>query len=378
MLQKFVIILADTDEQYVDRLTEFIKELYAPRIKVSSFTRIEELTRFWLTDGVKADAILINPDFLAELAYHDHGGKLIVLLSDGRPRENCGEYPSIYKFQSGDKLINQLIATFLEHHPRAATPRPWLSRSRLIAVYSPAGGVGKTSLSVGLAAELAEMGNAVLYLNIECISSTDLFLTCQVNYALTHVLLTLKEKPSLLPMKVERYRTESSEFIFQFLEPAENFLELSGLTGAEISLFLQTLQAADKYDYILVDTDSAASEKTLAVIGASETTFLVMTPDIVSRHKIKSFLSQAARAASLDRKELLAKMIPVINKHNDESCFSAAEGFGLEFGLQALCQIPFINNLWVEVNGQSSFDVNRSFRNSLGGLIRTVQKESLS
>lgn len=372
MLQKFVIILADNDELYVDKLTEFINESYAPQIKVYSFTRIEDLVRFWPTDGLRADALLIKPDFLAELPIYDHEVKHVVLLSDGRLHENCTEYPSIYKFQSADKIITELMDTFLEQNPMAAAPRYGLSRSRVITGYSPAGGVGKTSVLIGLAAELAQMGSSVLYLDLESVSSADLFPSCRSNYGLTHVLLTLKERPSLMPMKVERYCI-TSEHNFHFLGPAENFLELSGLTGSELSVLLQTLQAADKYDFILVDPDSAASEKALAILEASDLVLLVITPDITARHKVKSFLCQAIKAALGRGDNPAAKMIAVLNKDSGDG-YLTEQAWCAESGLPDFCQIPFISGLWSETNGQPVFDVYRSFRNSLGPLLEKIQK----
>jgi len=144
------LVLADYDNNYVDRVTGFINSSFFSGIRVSSFTDPVRLAEYLSCASEKAGILLAHPDFVSRIPDPERHFEAVFILSDGRLPENSDRsvvnqetYRSIYKFQPGDRLIGQIVQIYAEKNAPAAECVPRASATQLIAVFSPAGGVGR-------------------------------------------------------------------------------------------------------------------------------------------------------------------------------------------------------------------------------------------
>ena len=81
-------------------------------------------------------------------------------------------YKAINKYQNADNFVSSILAAFSENGQGFALPGSDSKVSKVISVYSPVGGIGKTSICVALATNMSASGHKVFYLNMESTPST--------------------------------------------------------------------------------------------------------------------------------------------------------------------------------------------------------------
>jgi len=146
---------------------------------------------------------------------------------------------------------------------------------RVIAVSSGKGGVGKTFLSVHLAARAAAQGKRVLLLDADLgLANVDVMLGISARGSIQQVVeagATLEEIMVRAPQG------------FDVLPGGSGLYELSALSSAQQMLMLDEMDAiAGNYDLVLIDTAAGIGENVLYFVSAAEAALVVMTPDPTS------------------------------------------------------------------------------------------------
>ena len=160
----------------------------------------------------------------------------------------------------------------LEAH-RAATERDPSATSRIVAVYSPKGGVGTTTIAYNLAASLAATGLQTLLVD-GSLQFGDLRRLLRADPALPSIcdLPTDRVRGSDLADTVVR---DASGVDVLLAPPRPELAEL--VDGRDLELLLGVLRRA--YQAIVVDTPSNLSETTLAFLDAADIVVDVLTAD---------------------------------------------------------------------------------------------------
>lgn len=369
-LDRLKLVLADYDSRYLHKLAEYINKYFPARIRVHSFTRADILEAYLNSLAEPIDILLAHPDYLPEPK--EAGGKigLLLALGDGQVGNDLEQPLRLDRYLPGDKLVNRLIALYAEKCPQVAALAVRPKATRLVAVYSPAGGAGKTSIALGLAGLLSEMGRSVLCVSLESINSMDFALTRAGNSALTQILLAFEKNPESLPVKIESLKTRDELSGIEFIESPDCFLDISGLAGEQLRSFLERLKKVGKYDFVVLDTDTVAGANTLTVFDACDTVVLVLTPDRICRLKAKSFYEQLSQirpddgqGANCGQVRLVDKLCPILNKYESK------EGYHPDhYCPEPIMAVPAASNLWTEADDGIVFNNTGEFRKNLAGL----------
>ena len=365
-MYKLKLLVADVDTGYLEKLIQYINSEFSSRLKVMSFSRADLLTEYLASNSESIDILLVHPAFLQQADDKLFTRvRFIAALTEGS-LDCCMEgVKSLNKYQPGERLVNQLIQLYSERNGIASEIAAGARETRIISVYSPAGGVGKTSLATGLCFKLSEMGKSVLAVSLEATCSMVSTLPSTGNDAFTYVLLSLTENADILPVTVEAFKTRDYVNNFDFLEPPDNFLELMALGKSGVKTFLEKLKGAGNYDFIIMDTDSGADGKVLTALESSDGVILVEAPDAIYTYKIKVFLEQLGRSGT-PAKSITDKIVRVTNQRSGGQ--NTSFGRCPESGLT----IPHIPNLWHYDCGKCIFDPDRSFTNSLAALAEHI------
>jgi len=361
------LVLADFDNKYVEKVTDFINSSFSPRIKISSYTRLDSLEEYLTSSTEKVDVLLAHHQFLAFPPERYKNVEIVLALADGSLINQPEQYRFVNKYQPGDKLVNQILSLYSETNAKVSRVVKGFNKTKLVSVYSPAGGAGKTSVVLGLASKLGELGQTVFCLSLESINSISAALSCSGNDALSHILLSLSENAETLPIKLETYKTRDSGRNIDFFEPTEHFLELSELRKENLELLLERLRQTGAYDIILVDLDAAANDKVVSVFNYSDIVVFVQIPDSIGRFKTEAFLSQINRIGEAEKTSIFKKLIPVMNKCNGNSMDEIGQ-----YGLITDFSIPVLQNLWKYLDGRWVFDEDQIFCSSMTGLAKRI------
>ncbi len=186
----------------------------------------------------------------------------------------------------------------------AAAPLPAPLASRIIAVTSGKGGVGKTFVSANLAAALTRRGYRVLVLDAD------------LGLANLDVVLNLHPKITLHDVFTGKAKLDDAVIEapggFSVVLAGSGMVEYSRLTPAVRSEFLNVIQTlAPRFDVVLLDTGAGISDVVLFSVSLASEVLIVATPEPTSltdayaaikvlatqqkRQQVRLVINQAAR-----------------------------------------------------------------------------------
>ncbi|AEF94627.1 Cobyrinic acid ac-diamide synthase [Desulfotomaculum nigrificans CO-1-SRB] len=152
---------------------------------------------------------------------------------------------------------------------------PGDSGSRVIAVASGKGGVGKTNLVVNLAVELRRRGKRVAIFDADLgMANAEVLLGIVPQYTMYDFLFKGKSIKDIMVC------AEQGIYV---ISGGSGFLELANLDSRSRQRLSQCLQELeDDFDYILVDTGAGISKTVLGFVAAADEVIVVITPEPTS------------------------------------------------------------------------------------------------
>lgn len=177
------------------------------------------------------------------------------------------------------------------------------SNARVIAVTSGKGGVGKTSLSVNLAMEMAKLGKKVVIFDADFgLANVEVMLGIRPTYNLLDLIHNNKTMPEII--------TRGPRGI-GFVSGGSGVSELASLDKNSIKLLISEMMKLDKmYDIVIIDTGAGITDSVMEFVMVSPEVLLVVTPEPTSITDAYSLLKVLRR---MDDFNPLYKTINVIS-----------------------------------------------------------------
>ncbi|NLD48941.1 MAG: AAA family ATPase [Clostridiaceae bacterium] len=309
------LVIADMDEAYTESIVNYLMASHSQRFQVSSFTKKELLYDFLVNDSKKTDILLICPEFYCDSLPKDKITS-IIFLAVGRLSEDVSDCGVVNKYQHGEKLINEVLNLFSEKCKNISLNSTGSKVTKAVAVYSPVGGSGKTTLSTCMAKQCAKQGLQVFYLNFESMQSTTFFMDSKGGQSLSEILFYLKGKNKNLQLKIEGTRLTDKESNVHFFLPPDSMFELEEVEPEEIKKLISELKAMGQYDIIFVDMSSELSKRNLAIMEACDEIILVFPQDAVACVKADIFEKELGILSKRNNIDISDKITIVLNKYN--------------------------------------------------------------
>jgi flagellar biosynthesis protein FlhG len=144
--------------------------------------------------------------------------------------------------------------------------------TKVIAVASGKGGVGKSNFTINLAIELAKLGNRVMILDADLgLANVDILLGINPKYNLVHLVRGEKDIKDII--------TET-EFGIKVIASGSGVKELVNLSNQQRASFIDKItELEDMVDVLLVDTGAGISKNTLSFLYAADYAIIITTPE---------------------------------------------------------------------------------------------------
>ncbi|MGE5630278.1 MAG: hypothetical protein ACM3TR_04175 [Caulobacteraceae bacterium] len=364
---KLGLVIADIDENYVRGLINYIEAANSRDFQVSSFTQLNSFQNF-LSKNKLSDIILVCPEFYEETALKTEA-KLVVILFPGVLDKEYPGCETVNKYQTGEKIISNIFYLYSKVNPDEVHISNCEKRAKVVGIYSPAGGTGKTTIAASLSSHCVEQGLSSFYLNFENIQSTEIFFDCSSERSLSYVFYYLKEKDKNLTFKIDGVKCLDTSSGVQYFTPPQSPLELDEVAPDELEQLLHQLKRTGKYDFVFIDMSSAFDTKNIRLMQLCDQVIAVYTQDLSAKHKFRTLVNNLDKLDSTFGHGLSAKFISVINKYKENPYDSMDDNLISRIPLR--CKIPEYSKSIIQENGKIAVN-DSSFLKSVDELINVL------
>jgi flagellar biosynthesis protein FlhG len=148
---------------------------------------------------------------------------------------------------------------------------PNRSKTRVIAVASGKGGVGKTNVSVNMALAYARLGKRVVVMDADLgLANVNVMLRMTPRYNLYHVIRKQKTMREIMT---------DTDYGISIVAGASGFSKIANLTEEERQYFIEELETLSNADIIIIDTSAGVSSNVLDFIAAADDAVIITTPE---------------------------------------------------------------------------------------------------
>ena len=273
--------------------------------EVQAFTNVESLIRYGKNHPM--EILLISAravcNEIKELPINK-----IVILSEGESLEslNLEEYPSVYKYQSSDRLVAEVMEYYAASGQTARILPDFHHRTRLIGVYSPISRCRKTSFALTLGEVLAETKH-ILYLNMEAFSGFEKLMGTSSRLDLSDVFYFYRQHDGNLI-----YRWPSIVQTFHnlvYVPPVTVPSDLEEIEMEEWAGLLKEITTTMEYDGIVLDIGSEM-RNVPELLGLCDRIYMPVRDDLFSSAKLAQFDSFLERTQDQRLQEKITRVHP--------------------------------------------------------------------
>ena len=244
-MKQGVLVIYDKDTLYACQLMEYLNQKQDFILTARVFTNLISL-RDYLEENT-VDLLLLGEEIDVDMVPKGQVNHIVILTEKSMVREE-GEYSYLYKFQSMENLVKELLVCY--GVPQIKIGFQLLSVEKkvcLIGVFSPFGGGGKTLFSLAAGQALAE--HKVLYIGMEPISSFEEKNNIRGNLSDIFYWVKERKKGCLAGITLMAEKNGGLDCIFS----PDYFEDLNSMTGEDMEFFIHEISQNNAYEYVIFD-----------------------------------------------------------------------------------------------------------------------------
>ena len=241
-----ILVLCDTEEEYAQLMTDFLKGHRDLPWQIHTYTRVEELMR---EEKKRQISMLV----VAESAYCEemqklYAGQTVLLNESGVIRWD--KLPNINKYQQAENVLRELLENYLEIAGEALPRLEKDCATRFVGIYSPVRRCLQTSFALTMAQLLAQK-HKTLYLNFEHYAGVTELLPDMQTRDMADLLYFLTAKQEKFLLRFQTMLQHKGDL--HYIPPMKAGQNLLTVTGAEWLGLFRKLEELGEYEYIVLD-----------------------------------------------------------------------------------------------------------------------------
>lgn len=294
---KKIMAVYDEDPLYAERLSDYVNRKEKGIFEAQAFTsksRLEEFARKHEIDVLLAGESAFGEDMECI------GSAQTIYLTEDQGRQFDGEVAEIYKYQSGDDIIREIMAVYCEV-PGAGAVFPGVpgKKKRIIGVYSPIGRCGKTSLALAIGQLLAKE-EKVLFITLDMFAGFSSILDERWKRDMSDLIYYYKQG------RFHALRLNSVVYLLgdmAWIPPIRYPDDYNQITSEEMAEFLMKILYESDYSTVVLDIGKY-DRQVLPVLNICQVIYMPIKEDLFSQAKMKefeSYVDQFGEAGTADK-----------------------------------------------------------------------------
>ena len=276
MMAKPRVIFADEEASYIIPLQfKFVTEFFN-KIDLEIIT-----DRAYFDDYFSKPQnaeILIVSDQLYDSSLQRHNIQNIFVMMEEMDDGGTGELnvTQLFKYTSIKEIFNEVVGKSTGALNGATVEK---KETQIVLVTSAAGGVGKTTVAMGVAACLAQNYKRVLYINAARLQNFQYLLDNDTPISAPDVYSKLIN-PSLTVYDDIKHVIRKE--LFSYLPPFKAALMPLGLNYSVFEKIIVSAKKSGDYDFIVVDADTTFDEDKAALLNIADKVIVVVKQTLAS------------------------------------------------------------------------------------------------
>jgi len=295
---KVNLLIATQDNIYAKLLSDNISEHHIDIIDVSVCSALEGINE--AISNKRYNVALIDPQFIEHIKTDRIHLPLLMWSED----EHTGDFPAQYGRINKHQRISSIVSLILERYAKVSNNKPDFDskHANITAVWSPAGGVGKTSVALAYAISHSTEDKVsdrkeVFYLNLEDFSSVPVFFS-EKGKSISTVFEMLESNEGNLEMLIQGIRCCDKGITF--LGSPDNFDDLCILSSDNVHELVSN--CAKLTDELIIDLSCACNQRVRKVFELAGKVLIVTDGTTAAEAKITQFMSQNGIYESIKEK----------------------------------------------------------------------------
>ncbi|MBR3637302.1 MAG: AAA family ATPase [Lachnospiraceae bacterium] len=279
-MKRYRILMADEDISYLSKIELMLLREYGEEIDLELITDADYLDKLFRSPQ-QVDILVIHEDFWKEEFRRQNIHHIFFLTESENGTNSIQGITNIYKYSSVQNVVHT-INIVLKRLVQGGENK---LEKKVVMVYSPQGGSGKTTIALGAAKALFQLGNHVLYVNTESIQGP----------AFAENVDKWADRSLIQALSVGRYSKEILENNIEHgdvdcLLPFQYSLVGNGLKDMNYLSLIQAVKNTMPYDIIIVDTSNDFNDFKAQMMSYADQVIIPCLQDEQSAYKVDALL----------------------------------------------------------------------------------------
>lgn len=292
--------VADSGKAYAEAFMEYVNLKKSHLFQVRMCTEKEQLIQ--ALAGEEMEILLISAEWYETYRDLIHQ-ECVILLSEGSLSKELGTCPAVYKYQSVENILREIMYYYSDQAPEETYFTGLHKDNRVIGVYSPIGGIGKTMFALTLGQILAENQN-VLYLNLEeCSGLAEIMGGSHWNISDLIYFLRQNKAQFLYRLNSMVQKLDCMDYI----PPCESYTDFRQITVEEWQRLLYLIRTQSSYDSVILDMGNVSGHE-VELLRQCDGIYVPVRQDPISQAKISQWEHCIQILDGMDVMEKLQKL----------------------------------------------------------------------
>lgn len=269
------IVIADMDDTYIMPLLQKFAEYFFDTIDLEIISNKTYYDRVFASPQT-VDILIVSDRLYEESLCMQNIENIFVLNEQMKEDSQINNVTYVYKYTSVREIFSTVTGKCANILGVSSTET---EKSQIILFYSGAGGVGKTTISMGISAYLAQNYKRVLYINAARLQLFQNMLSNPAPISDTNIYTKMMDVMDGVYHEIKHIIRQEG---FSYIPPFKAALMALELDYTVFEKLAVEAKQSGNYDYVIIDADTVLDEYKTRLIDISDKVFIITRQDEMS------------------------------------------------------------------------------------------------